>query len=137
MHQRRKLRFVTGLAAQQMVQDAAVIAEADGRCDAIKFAIAREECAILQPVDHMTVAKEAALEQRLSMVAADDQDCVLPGSVSFELGNQLAQRGVCMRNRVPICPLDGLRIASIDRATLDWRMGKSLGNARMVIGEMR
>tara|TARA_R100000049_G_scaffold793_1_gene1734 strand:+ start:2140 stop:3369 length:1230 start_codon:yes stop_codon:yes gene_type:complete len=85
----------------------------------------------------MAMAEEAVLEQGLAMIAGDDQHGVLPHAHRFQLRNQPAQRGVGVRDRVPVGPLQRLAIVFGDLAAFQRGVGEAVRDGVVVIGEVR
>jgi len=85
----------------------------------------------------MAMAEEAVLEQGLAVIAGNDQHGVLPHAHRFQLGDQPAQRGVGMRDRVPVGPLQRRAVVLVDVAAFQGRLGEAVRNGVVVIGEVR
>ena len=85
----------------------------------------------------MAVTQEAVLEQGLAVIAGDDQHGVLPHAQCFQLRDQPAQRGVGMRDSIPIGPLQRRAVVLVDLAAFQWRLGEAVRDGVVVIGEMR
>tara|TARA_R110000751_G_scaffold2018_8_gene8734 strand:+ start:75435 stop:75887 length:453 start_codon:yes stop_codon:yes gene_type:complete len=85
----------------------------------------------------MAMAQESVLEQRFAVIPGDDQHRVLPHPQCFQLRDEPAQRGVGMRDRVPVGPFQRRAVVLGDLAAFQWRVGEAVRDGVVVIGEVR
>src|SRR5690606_7208388 len=98
----------------EVEQDAAVVAERDRAGQAAKRAAGDEESRVLRIVDHVAVPEEAVLEQRLTVIASDEQDRLVPDAEPPEPIDQEAEVRVGMGERVPVGLGDALLVGGRD-----------------------
>ena len=85
----------------------------------------------------MAMAEEAVLEQRFAVIAGDDQHRILPHAQCFQLRDQPAQRGVGMRDRIPVGPLQRRAVALVDLVAFQRGGGEAVRDGVVVIGKVR